>query len=88
VHIIGYQLIFAWVSVIYVHAHVYIHHDIYKMLEKDWSFKIIYVFIRRYAVYTLHIPFPSKAKKKNTFVSCCPTDPNFLVPTLNFFRDF
>jgi len=28
------------------------------------------------------------AKKKITFVSCCPTDPNFLVPTLNFFRDF
>jgi len=27
-------------------------------------------------------------QEKNTFVYCCPTDPNFLVPTLNFFRDF
>jgi len=37
---------------------------------------------------TLCVENTTKAKKKNTFVSCCPTDPNFLVPTLNFFRDF
>jgi len=27
-------------------------------------------------------------QEKKYIVCCCPTDPNFLVPTLNFFRDF
>jgi len=27
-------------------------------------------------------------QKKNTFLSCCPTDPNILVPTLNFLGIF